>query len=462
MHEIVERRSRSGAQENTSPRLQLAIVYQRIDALKPDPANPRLHSKKQIRQIAHSIETFGFNGPVLVDRDNNMIAGHGRLLAAGELGMTEVPTLCLDHLNPAQIRAFMIADNRLTEIANWDDKLLAEQLKDLSLLGLDFSIEVTGFEMGEIDLRIAALEAVPEQADDDPADAVPELPTRPPFSKVGDVWLLGRHRVLCGNALDRATFAVLMGEERAAMVFSDPPYNVPIEGHASGLGAIHHHPFPMASGEMDKAAFTAFLGQACRNLAAFSADGSIHYLCMDWRHLDELTAAGRDTYSELMNVCIWVKDNAGMGSLYRSQHELVFVFKCGRHRHRNNVQLGQFGRNRSNVWRYPGVNSFARGGEEGNLLALHPTVKPVAMVADAMLDCSARGEIVLDGFLGSGTTMIAAERTGRRCYGLELDPAYVDTAVRRWQTLTGGSARHAVGGRSFDDLARETEATNAV
>jgi hypothetical protein len=237
---------------------------------------------------------------------------------------------------------------------------------------------------------------------------------------------------------------------------------VEINGHASGRGAIRHRPFPMASGEMDKAAFAAFLGQACRNLAAFSADGSIHFVCMDWRHLDELLAAGRDAYGELINLCIWTKDNGGMGSLYRSQHELVFVFKHGHNGHRNNVQLGQFGRNRSNVWRYAGVNSFARCGEEGNLLALHPTVKPVAMVADAILDCSARSEIVLDAFLGSGTTVIAAERTGRRCYGLELDPAYVDTAVRRWQRLTGASALHAASGRGFDDLADEAEAADAT
>jgi hypothetical protein len=218
----------------------------------------------------------------------------------------------------------------------------------------------------------------------------------------------------------------------------------------------------MASGEMDNVAFTAFLSQACRNLAAFSADGSIHFVCMDWRHLYELLAAGRDVYGELKNLCVWVKHNAGMGSLYRSRHELVLVFKHGRNGHRNNVQLGQFGRNRSNVWHYPGVNSFARCGEEGNLLALHPTVKPVAMVADAILDCSARGDIVLDGFLGSGTTVIAAERTGRRCCALELDPGHVDTAVRRWQVLTGGSARHAASGRSFDDLAREAEVADAA
>ncbi len=439
----------------------LEIVYRPLDELKPDPANARLHSKKQIRQIAESIRVFGFNVPILVDRDLKVICGHGRLLACRELGMTEVPTLCLDHLTAAQARAFMIADNRLTEIASWDDRLLAEQLQDLSLSGLDFSLEVTGFEMGEIDLRIAALEDLPLQ-DEDPADVLPEVAAGPRVSKLGDLWLLGRNRLLCGSALDTAAFTALMRQERATMVFADPPYNVEIDGHASGLGAIHHRPFPMASGEMDKAEFTAFLAQACRNLTAFSAAGSLHYICMDWRHLDELLAAGVETYGEVKNLCVWVKSNAGMGSLYRSQHELVLVFKHPGGAHRNNVQLGQFGRNRSNVWNYPGANSFARCGPEGNLLALHPTVKPVALVADAILDCTERGGLVLDAFLGSGTTVIAAERTGRCCYGLELDPRYVDTAIRRWQTLTGKKADHAASGCRFDDLADEAEAANAA
>jgi DNA modification methylase len=439
----------------------MSIVYRAIDQLTPDPANPRRHSKKQIRQIANSLNAFGFNVPILIDRQSKVIAGHGRLLACRELGITEVPTLCLDHLTPAQARAFMIADNKLVENADWDDQLLAQQLKDLSLIGLDFSLELTGFEMGEIDLRIQSLEEVSDRLND-PADAVPEVMAGPAVSKIGDLWRLGRHCLLCGSTLDTAAFTALMADERASGVFTDPPYNVPIDGHAGGLGAIHHRPFPMASGEMDRSEFTAFLRQAFRNLAAFSIDGALHYICIDWRHLDELLVAGRDAYSELKNLCVWVKDNAGMGSLYRSQHELVFVFKHGRNGHRNNVQLGQFGRNRSNVWHYPGANSLSRSGAEGNLLALHPTVKPVAMVADAILDCSARGEVVLDGFLGSGTTLIAAERTGRRCYGLELDPGYVDTTIRRWQGLTGGSARHAASGRPFDDLAREAEAANAV
>jgi DNA modification methylase len=442
-------------------RARLFVTYWPIEELKPDPANPRSHSKKQIRQIAKSIREFGFNTPVLIDRNGTVICGHGRLLACRELRMTEVPTVCLDHLTPAQTRAFMIADNRLTEIATWDDRLLAEQLKELSLLELDFSVELTGFEMGEIDLRIASLDDVPDPADD-PADALPELPTRMPLTRQGDLWLLGRHRVLCGNALESPDFVTLMAEQRAAMVFTDPPYNVPIDGHASGLGAIHHRPFVMASGEMDKTEFIAFLSLACRNLATFSANGSIHFICMDWRHIEELLTAGQHVYCELENLCTWVKNSAGMGSLYRSQHELVFVFKNGRNGHRNNVQLGRFGRNRTNVWQYPRINSLANRGEEENLLALHPTVKPAAMVADAILDCSARGDIVLDSFLGSGTTVIAAERTGRRCYGLELDPAYVDTIIRRWQAQTGGSARHAMSDRSFDDLACEAEAANAA
>src|SRR5215475_5956874 len=301
-------KNRRASENATSPSARLQIVYRGIDQLKPDPANPRRHGKKQVRQIADSIRVFGFNVPILIDRDGNVIAGHGRLLAAQELGWTAVPTVCLDHLTPAQVRAFRIADNKLAENAEWDDRLLAQQLKDLSLIGLDFSLELTGFEMGEIDLRILSLDETPEPVDD-PADALPEVSPGPAISKPGDAWLLGQHRVLCGNTLDPNTFAAVIGAERAAMVFIDPPYNVPIDGHASGLGTIHHRAFVMASGEMDKAAFTAFLSQACRNLAAFSADGSIHFICIDWRHIEELLDAGHDVYGELKNLCVWVKAN---------------------------------------------------------------------------------------------------------------------------------------------------------
>ena len=428
---------------------RIAIAYRRVEELKLDAKNPRLHGKSQIRRIARSIRTFGFCVPVLVDKHDRVIAGHGRILAVKESGTKEVPTIRLEHLSDSQARAFMIADNRLTEIASWDEGLLAEQLKELSGLELDFNIEVIGFDMGEIDLRIQALEAAtnePDPDDEPPADS------GPPVTKPGDLWQLGRHRIYCGNALDEASLATLMDGKRASTVFTDPPYNVRIQGNVSGLGRVKHREFLMASGEMSEEQFTTFLTQAFKNLAAYGTAGSIHFACADWRHVSEYLAAGKVAYSELKNVCVWVKDNAGMGSMYRSQHELIFVFKNGNAAQRNNVQLGKFGRYRSNVWRYPGVNSFARSTEEGNLLALHPTVKPVAMVADAILDCSARGDAVLDPFLGSGTTVIAAERVGRAAFGIELEPRYVDVSVRRWQAHTGDQAIHAGSGRSFRQI----------
>ncbi len=429
---------------------RVQVIYRPISELKLDPKNPRAHSPRQVRQIARSIDTFGFNVPVLIDANSKVIAGHGRILACQLLGHTEVPTISLEHLSEAQAKAFMIADNRLTENSSWDDRLLAEQLKELSELNLDFSLEATGFEMGEIDLRIEGLAADPEDAD--PADVLPEQRSGTTVTRAGDLWLLDRHRVYCASALEESSYAALMQAEQAAMVFTDPPYNVAIAGNVSGLGATRHREFAMACGEMDEAQFTAFLTQACTLLARHSVDGALQFVFMDWRHLGELLAAGRSVYTELKNVCVWIKNHTGMGAFYRSRHELVFVFKHGRAPHRNNVQLGRFGRDRTNVWPYPSPRTLS---DEGNLLALHPTVKPVRLVADAILDCTARGDIVLDGFLGSGTSVIAAERTGRRCFGLELDPIYVDVVVRRWQAYTGGQARDAVSGKMFDELEAE-------
>ncbi len=447
-------RSTNGSLTDPPP-IPLAVIYRRIEELRPDPRNPRSHSPRQVRQIARSVQTFGFNVPILIDRQSQVIAGHGRLLAARELGWGQVPTISLDHLSEAQRQAFMIADNQLTDTSEWNDTLLASLFRDLSVLDLGFSLDVTGFEMAEIDMRIESLEAPPDA--DDPADRVPDLASRPAVSRVGDVWAAGRHRICCGSALDPIAYAVLMDGEQAAMVFSDPPYNCPINGHVTGLGKIHHREFAMASGEMDEAQFVEFLARSFTLLARHSVDGAIQFQCIDWRHAGEMLAAGRRAYSELKNICVWVKSNAGMGSLFRSQHELIFVFKHGRESHQNNIQLGRHGRHRSNVWSYPGANSFGRSSEEGNLSELHPTVKPVAMVADAILDCSSRGEIVLDAFLGSGTTVIAAERTGRRCFGLEIDPLYVDTIVRRWQAFTGDHARLLATGRDFISLEADAE-----
>jgi DNA modification methylase len=315
---------------------------------------------------------------------------------------------------------------------------------------------VTGFEIPEIDIIIGdSPQAVPEPE----VVAEPEDDQRA-VSRPGDLWQLGPHHIFCGNSLEDHTYQSLMGTNRAAAVFTDAPYNVRINGHATGNGKIKHCEFVMASGEMTDPEFLNFLVRCITLLVQYSCPQSVHYLCMDWAHIETLLAAGREHYTQLLNLCVWVKDNGGMGSFYRSQHELVAVFRNGKKPHRNNVQLGKFGRNRTNVWQYPGVQTLSKQGDEGNLLALHPTVKPIRMVADALLDCTKRGDIVLDAFLGSGTTLMAAERVGRKCYGIEIDPLYVDTAIRRWQTYTGDEAIHTATKKTFAQLVAERTAIN--
>jgi len=430
---------------------RLEITYLQTTSLKPDPRNPRVHSDKQVRQIAQSIESFGFNVPLLIDDEQKVIAGHGRLLAARRLGWETVPAIRLSHLTESQRMAFLIADNQLTLNSTWDERMLGEQLKILSELELDFDLETIGFEVPEIDLFIDGLNAVPES---DPDDRLPEI-SGAAVTVAGDLWQLGKHRVLCGNSLVDANYELLMEGSKADLVITDPPYNVVIDGHASGNGSVHHREFGMASGEMSSTEFTDFLRKAMVAARDHSADGSLAYYFMDWRHMTEILAAGQQVYTGLLNLCVWAKSNGGMGSFYRSAHELIFLFKNGTGSHRNNVQLGKFGRYRTNVWNYPGANSFSRSDPEGNLLALHPTPKPVALVTDAIKDCTARGDLVLDPFLGSGTAVIAAERSGRRCYGFELDPLYVDTIIRRWQRLTKVDAINVGTGETFNSRDNE-------
>jgi DNA modification methylase len=433
---------------------QLAIVQQRVSGLKPNPQNARVHSTKQVRHIAESIRAFGFNVPILVDRNLTIIAGHARLEACRLLGIEQVPTIALEHLSENQVRAFLIADNRLAEIATWDEKLLAEQLKALSEVELDFELEAIGFETAEIDVILEGLAPTADGEQDD-ADVLP-ADSEIQVTGKGDLWLLDRHRVYCGDALLEGSYGLLMDGALGAMAITDPPYNVRI-GDVTGLGRVQHREFSMASGEMTAPEFIAFLATSFRNMVRHTVSGSIHDIFMDWRHMEEILAAGNRAYSELINLCVWAKDNAGMGSFYRSQHELVFVFKNGNGKRRNNIQLGQFGRYRSNLWSYAGMNSFARTTDEGNLLALHPTVKPVALVADAIMDVTRRGDVVLDPFLGSGTSVVAAERVGRVCYGMEIDAKYVDTIVRRWEAFTGHVAVHSGSGRSFRELEEERQ-----
>ena len=429
----------------TLPTVTLEVTHVPTTSLKPQPQNPRVHSDKQVQQIARSIETFGFNVPILVDNRLNVVAGHGRLFAAKKLGLKTVPVIRLKHLSESQYKAFLIADNRLTENSSWDERLLGEQLKVLSESELNFDLEVIGFETAEIDVRIDGLETI---AVPDPDDDLQALETSA-VSVEGDLWQLGKHRGLCGNSLLLENYDRLREGAKADLVITDPPYNVVIQGHASGLGGTRHREFQMASGEMSVGEFTEFLGKAMALAILSSQPGSLAYFFMDWRHVLQILAAGELVYGELKNLCVWAKNNGGMGSFYRSAHELIFVFKNGEAPHCNNVQLGKYGRNRSNVWNYPSANSFSRSGPDGDLLALHPTPKPVALIADAIKDSTRRGALILDPFLGSGTAVIAAERAGRVCYGLELDPIYVDAVIRRWQRHDKREAIHIESGDSF-------------
>ena len=427
----------------------LKISYKDPRQLKPRARNPRTHSPKQIKQIAASIAEFGFISPVLIDGSDRIIAGHGRVDAAKLIGMTDVPTVRVDHLSPAQIRAYVIADNKLAENAGWDRELLALELQELSV-ELNFDVTITGFETAEVDLLIRDI----NDETTDEADQVPEIDRSvPAVSRLGDRWHIGDHVLLCGDALSKESYVALLGLQKAEMMFTDPPYNVPIDGHVSGLGTVRHREFAMASGEMTSHEFTRFLQTAFACLVEFTIDGSIHFVCMDWRHLREILEAAEDHYNELKNLCVWAKTNAGMGSLYRSQHELVFIFKNGSAPHINNVELGRFGRNRTNVWNYVGANAF--GNDRDSELAMHPTVKPVAMVADAILDCSKRNGMILDAFAGSGTTLVAAERTGRRGYGIEIDPHYVDTIIGRFEGVYGVKAVHAATKLDFEDIRKQ-------
>jgi DNA modification methylase len=432
----------------------LCIVWRAVEDLRPYERNPRHHPPKQIEKLAASLREFGFLIAILIDGEGRIIAGHARLEAAQRLGLTRVPTIEVDHLSEAQARAFRIADNRLTELATWDEGALAVELEALSELDLSFDVEITGFELAEIDILIERAE---QDGEPDEADEVAEPDEDTPLvSRMGDLWLLGEHRLLCADALRPESYERLLAGETAQMVFTDPPYNVRINGHVSGAGKIKHAEFVMASGEMSASEFTTFLATILSNLASQSADGALIYSCMDWRHGYELETAGRKAGLRLLNLCVWNKDNGGMGSFYRSKHELVFVFKHGSAPHINNIELGQYGRYRTNVWDYPGVNTLRHGRLEE--LAMHPTVKPVALVADAIKDCTGRGHLVLDAFAGSGTTIIAAHKTGRRGYAMELDPRYVDVAIRRWQRFTGEQAIHAESGLTFDEVASDVVA----
>jgi DNA modification methylase len=393
-----------------------------------------------------------WTNPVLIDETSTIVAGHGRLEAAKRLGMTDVPTIMLSGLSSSEKRGIVIADNRLPERAVWDFDLLRGHFKDL--IELDFDVELTGFSTGEVDLL---MDSTSKSNAADPADDLSGFTVDgPSLCQLGDVWQLGRHRLVCGDALNGETYERLLNGEIAQMVVSDPPYNVKIGGHAMGRGQVRHREFKMAAGEMSEAAFTRFLERFIRCSIHHSQDGSIHFICMDWRHVPELLNAARPLYSEWKNLLVWNKSNAGQGSFYRSKHELIAVFKSGDAPHINNFGLGAEGRYRSNVLDYPSVNGLhpARRGDLEN----HPTTKPLALIADLIRDCSRRNGIILDPFGGSGTTILAAERAGRIARAIELDPLYLDVTIRRWEQMTGVPARHVESQLGFAELAESRAA----
>ena len=404
----------------------------RVESLKPLGRETRKHPPSQIRKLQASIEQFGFVLPVVIDVDGRVIAGWGLVVAAKKLGLTEVPALTIADLDEAKLRMLRLALNRLGEESTWNLDALKLEFSDILEISSEADLRISGFEMGEIDVAVEGLR-------NDEEDNLPALDeTSTPMTQLGDLWLLGEHRILCADALMGESYVRLLGDERAQMVFTDPPWNIPIAGHVSGLGAVKHGDFAMGCGEMSAAEFEAFLRTALRHAVTYSDDGSIHFVFMHWAKIRELLSSTAELYSETKNLCIWSKTNAGMGSLYRSRHELIFVFKNGTAPHINNVELGRFGRNRSNVWEYGGQNVL--NGTSKSKLSVHPTAKPVALVADAIRDCSHRNGVVLDCFGGSGTTLIAAETTGRSARLIELDPRYVDVTIRRWQNVTGRTA----------------------
>ncbi len=412
--------------------------------LKSHPRNPRTHSPRQIQQIARSIREFGFTNPILIDNRKNIVAGHGRVAAAKQLGFNKIPTITLAELTRAQLRAYVIADNKLAENAGWDEALLKLEFQYLHDLEVNLDLSITGFELPEIDFFLSDI----NETEAEPS--VPSINDREIVTQPGDLWQLGDHFLLCGDFLHQHQWKKLMGRKRAQMIFADPPYNVPIEGHVSGLGKHHHEKFAMACGEMSEEDFTEYLISLFFYLSRFSKKSALHYICMDWRHQYELLTAARDVYHECKNLCIWNKTNGGMGSLYRSKHELIYVFKSGDAPHINNVELGKYGRYRTNVWDYAGNNAFH--SDRNKELGLHPTCKPVVLVADAILDCTHRDHIVVDPCVGAGTTLLAAEHTQRRAYVMEIDPKYVDISILRWQEMTGKQGIHIESGRTFSQI----------
>lgn len=429
--------------------LRHKIEYAHPAQFRPHPNNTNEHPKKQREFLKNAIAQLGFINPVLVNDSLQVVAGHLRVEVAQELKLDAIPYIRLSHLSPTELRALMIGDNAIASHSKLNDGLLADELSELMplLAAEGHDVSLLGIEAAEIDLLLGNHVDIEQ----DPDDELPE-PSTAIVSTLGDIWVLGDHVVRCGDAKSQDDYAALMGRERATVVISDPPYNLPTKSF-QGRGKIRHANFVEAFGEMSPDEFIDFLTAAYGLTAKFSRDGALHFYFGDWRHAAEYIAAGKAVFAEFKNLIVWNKTSPGQGSLYKSQHELVFLFKHGKAPHINNVELGRHGRNRSNIWLYAGANSFRK--DRLKELSLHPTIKPTAMISDALKDVSRRGDIVLDPFGGSGSTLLAAERVGRRARVMELDPQFVDVTVRRWQEFTRRDAILRATGQTFDEVIRD-------
>lgn len=429
--------------------LRVDIVYRPVAEIHAYGRSLRKRSKRWSSAMKASIQRFGLILPILIDQGGQIIGGEGVFEVAKECGFTEVPTVRIDHLSETDIQLLRLALNRIAEESSWDTLELTEEWRELLPLTIDLGYEVSGFATPEIDSLLHQPPAgAGRDADDDPVEV--GMPGSE-VSRLGDIWQLGDHLVLCGSSLEPENLQRVMGEDRARMVLTDAPYNVKIQGNVGGLGKHKHREFVQASGEMSEAHFTEFLTTSITALAAFCRNGALLYMFMDWRHVWEIMSGIRAADLTMINMAVWAKTSPALGAFYRSQHELCFIARKGDEKHKNNIDLGRWGRTRSNVWQYAGVNSFGPGRDEQ--LAMHSTCKNVSMLVDAIRDASDRGEIVLDGFLGSGSTLIAAERTGRICRGVELDPLYVDTILHRWKRVTDSEGVLQDTGETFSQVA---------
>jgi len=452
-----KRREMAAAKKALGPAVLSQVLQLPIDDLVPYEHNARTHSDEQSAVIEKSIETFGFINPVLVDINNVIIAGHGRVMAAKRLGMATVPVLRVEALTPDQVRAYRLADNRIAELAGWEDQILAIELQHLGQIELGFSLDALGWKPPEVEIIVNAHLNSADAEQEDDADDLPDQ-SDVVVSRVGDLWLCGDHRVLCGSALDAAALTRLMAGRQAQLICQDPPWNLAIQSIVNS-GRTKHREFVQGSGEMSDIQFRQFLRDEIRCAAEQAVPGAVIQVFIDWRNVEKVIAAGEAEGLELINVLVWVKNNGGMsGGPWRSRHELVVVFRKPGAKIKNRVELGKYGRYRTNVLEAPGLNSFGKGRMEA--LESHPTRKPVELISELIRDVTDMGDIVLDSFLGSGTAVISAERTRRICYGMELDPLYVDTIVRRWEQFTGKPAILEEDGKTFAEV--EADRTHPI